>query len=120
MGFLFRFLRSILAVFALAAPVFVQSTSVGCSDARFPYCKTDEDCKDKGDAKLCADTRCVQCKYDGDCGDGKYCERKVGECKVLDTPGHTSAEPPPPPPPEPEPTASASTSSSAVPPKKKK
>lgn len=85
-------MAAVLAALCLAGGALLASAS-GCSSARFPVCQTDDDCKDKGDAKLCYDLRCVQCRYDADCGEGRYCERKVAECKTLDGPRAGSAAP---------------------------
>lgn len=73
--------------------VAVQASSFGCTSARFPYCEKDDDCKDKGNAKLCYDLRCVQCRYDADCGDGRFCERKVGVCHEIDATRERTSEP---------------------------
>lgn len=70
----------------------VQASSFGCTSARFPYCEKDDDCKDKGNAKLCYDLRCVQCRYDADCGDGRFCERKVGVCHEIDATRERTSE----------------------------
>jgi len=62
--------------------------------ARFPSCKTNEDCADKGAAKQCFDTRCVECRSDDDCGDGRYCETNSRACKSIGDMGAASrAEP---------------------------
>ncbi|NUP11144.1 MAG: hypothetical protein HOW73_34295 [Polyangiaceae bacterium] len=110
------FVPRVLAVVALCLGSSLIGAMVGCSPARFPVCDTDEDCKDKGDAKLCYDLRCVQCRYDDDCGEGRYCERKTAECKALDGPRAITqpvktAEPAPEP--TPEPTAAPSASAPA-------
>jgi len=71
--------------FAFASGVF------GCSStARFPICQEDADCADQATTKLCFDHRCVQCRGDNECPDG-FCERKVGECRTLKTPGADGA-----------------------------
>ncbi len=86
--------RTLRAAIALA--LFGASTLsfgvFGCLPGRFPVCKVDDDCKEQATAKLCYDLRCVQCRVDDDCPDG-YCERKLGECKVLDQPGKQRATP---------------------------
>ena len=79
-----RTLSVALASLVLAAGTLLGST-MGCSNARFPICESNEDCKDKGDAKFCDNARCVECRYDDDCPTG-YCERKTAECKQLDGP----------------------------------
>jgi hypothetical protein len=79
-----RTLSVALASLVLAGGTLLGST-MGCSNARFPICESNEDCKDKGDAKFCDNSRCVACRYDDDCTTG-YCERKTQECKQLDGP----------------------------------
>ncbi|MBK6516948.1 MAG: hypothetical protein IPM79_22005 [Polyangiaceae bacterium] len=86
-------LAAVLAALCLVAGALLGATSGCSSTARFPVCQTDDDCKDKGDSKLCYDLRCVQCRYDADCGEGRFCERKVAECKSLDGPRAGSAAP---------------------------
>lgn len=74
--------------------------------ARFPSCKTDEDCKDNTKAKQCFDTRCVECKTDDECGDGRYCETRSRECHSIGDVGAAAMS---------DATASAAPSASAAP-----
>jgi hypothetical protein len=65
----------------------------GCTEGRFPVCKSNADCTDK-DAGLagpvCYNLKCVECHYDTDCKPGASCNTQTSECEGLSV----TADPP--------------------------
>ncbi len=74
----------------LCAPLLV--LAFGCTEGRFPVCKTDAECQDAGKGNVCFDLRCVECHYDTDCKPGSVCG-PTQTCKSLGAPAGEKEEP---------------------------
>jgi peptidoglycan-associated lipoprotein len=58
---------------ALAAIAMLVGLAIGCSDkSKKPGCKTDKECKTKG--QVCVANKCVECNENAQCPTGKRCE----------------------------------------------
>src|SRR5687767_1797878 len=72
------------AVFAVVlAPLAVLA---GCTEGRFPVCKSNADCTDKDAGfagPVCYNLKCVECHYDTDCKPGESCNAQSSECEGL-------------------------------------
>src|SRR4051812_40617498 len=67
---------------ALFAGAFVAVTVAACLPGRLPTCKTDDECKSHGKAKICLNMRCVECHYDDNCASGQVCS-PTGQCQGI-------------------------------------
>jgi hypothetical protein len=83
----------------------------GCSEGRFPVCKTNADCeaRDAGpDANnICFAQRCVECRYDTDCPVGSVCTSSQSCDSISDTPAASAQKEEPAPTWDPAPQSSA-------------
>ena len=67
--------RSLLMLSMVGSLAMVLS---GC-DPKYPACKNDSHCKEKGE--FCVNGKCQQCRNDKDCGEGKACNG--GRCDAI-------------------------------------